>query len=113
MVNATRDAVTQALLNLLLNAINHAPEHTTIDLVAQYRADGTDVMVRDRGPGIPASQRDHIFEPFYTTRAEGTGLGLSVVRHLAREHGWTISVNDAPGGGTEFHLLIPAAPVPV
>ncbi|HEX6064495.1 MAG TPA: ATP-binding protein [Longimicrobiales bacterium] len=108
-VNAPRDAVTQALLNLLLNAVNHAPEGTRVDLIAEARANTVDIVVRDEGPGVPAAERERIFEPFYTTRGEGTGLGLSVVRHLAREHDWDVSVTEAPGGGAEFHLRIPCA----
>lgn len=108
-VMAPRDAVTQALLNLLLNAVDHAPAGTRIELAAERKDGVADIVVRDRGPGVPAGERDRIFQPFYTTNAEGTGLGLSVVRHLAREHDWQISVGDAPAGGAEFHLRIPCA----
>jgi signal transduction histidine kinase len=105
-VNAPREVVAQAVLNLMLNAIAHAPPATDVDVSAVERNGGAEIIVRDRGPGIPASDRDRIFEPFYTTRSEGTGLGLSVVRHLAREHGWRVTVNDAAGGGAEFRLVV-------
>jgi two-component system sensor histidine kinase KdpD len=105
-VNAPREVVAQAVLNLMLNAIAHAPPATDVDVSAVERNGGAEIIVRDRGPGIPAGDRDRIFEPFYTTRSEGTGLGLSVVRHLAREHGWRVTVNDAAGGGAEFRLVV-------
>jgi signal transduction histidine kinase len=107
IVNAPREVVAQAVLNLMLNAIAHAPPSTTVDVAAQRRDGGAEIIVRDRGPGIPAGDRERIFEPFYTTRSEGTGLGLSVVRHLAREYDWQIRVTDAVGGGAEFHLVVP------
>jgi signal transduction histidine kinase len=103
---APREVVAQALLNLLLNAIAHAPEYTIVELRAQAIEEGVEVIVRDRGAGVPAGERERIFEPFYSTRSEGTGLGLSVVRHLAREHGWQVTVTEAAGGGAEFHLVI-------
>lgn len=107
VVRAPREAVAQAVLNLMLNAIAHAPTGTAVDVVADVRNGGAEILVRDRGPGVPAIDRERIFEPFYTTRGEGTGLGLSVVRHLAREYGWHISVTDPAGGGAEFRLVIP------
>jgi signal transduction histidine kinase len=105
--NAPRELIAQAVLNLLLNAISYAPANSAIDLRAQAAPDGVEVIVRDRGAGVPAGERERIFAPFYSTRPDGTGLGLSVVRHLAREHGWRVSVSDAAGGGAEFQLVIP------
>ena len=104
--NASRDVLAQAFLNLLMNAIAHAPPNTTVSVNAQQMNGSVEVAVRDQGNGIPEGDRDRIFEPFYTTRTEGTGLGLSVVRHIAREQGWRVSVGDAPGGGAEFKLVI-------
>ena len=106
IANASRDVLAQAFLNLLLNAIAHAPPNTAVSVNARQLNGTVEVAVRDRGKGIPEADRDRIFEPFFTTRAEGTGLGLSVVRHIAREQGWRVSVGDAPGGGAEFKLVI-------
>jgi signal transduction histidine kinase len=102
IVHASREALAQALLNLLLNAIAHAPQHSVVELDA--RADRTLVVirVRDRGPGVPPDRRESIFEPFHTRG--GTGLGLTVVRRLAEEHGWRIAVTDAEGGGAAFSI---------
>ena len=105
-VAASREALAQVLLNLLLNAIAHSPQNTTVKMTAENRDGRTVISVRDHGPGIPAADRERIFDAFYTTSSAGTGLGLSVVRHLVREHDWQIDVTDAPGGGTRFTLTV-------
>ena len=67
----------------------------------------------DTGPGIPPDKIGKIFEPFFTTRSQGTGLGLAIVKKIVDAHGGTISVDDAPGGGTRFTVTTPiAAPEP-
>jgi signal transduction histidine kinase len=100
---AAREPLAQTLLNLLLNAIAHAPAGTAVELRARETADGVELSVRDHGPGVPPDQRERIWEPFHTS-GDGTGLGLAVVRRLAREEGWTAEVDDAAGGGAEFRL---------
>ncbi|HEX5723824.1 MAG TPA: HAMP domain-containing sensor histidine kinase [Longimicrobiaceae bacterium] len=102
-----RDALAQALLNLLLNAVAHAPRGSVVELAARAEGAGVEIAVRDRGPGVAAGERERIWEPFHS-RGGGTGLGLSVVRRLAREHGWEARVGDAPGGGAEFTLRVGA-----
>jgi two-component system sensor histidine kinase AtoS len=111
VVPAPREAVAQALLNLLLNAIAHSPPNSVVTLNAQQKNGSVEISVRDHGQGIAASERERVFDPFYTTTATGTGLGLSVVRHLAREHEWQVSITDTPGGGTQFTIAI-ASPAP-
>jgi signal transduction histidine kinase len=106
---APRDALAQSLLNLLINALSHTPAGGRVKLSAVRLGDGLlEVRVTDTGPGVPAEQRQHIFEPFHT-RGLGAGLGLAVVRRLARELDWHVGVDDAPGSGACFHLRIPAA----
>jgi signal transduction histidine kinase len=107
VVHVSREALAQALLNLLLNAIAHAPADTTVRLAAARNGSAHIVTVSDEGPGVPADERERIFEPFNTRG--GTGLGLTVVKRLADEQGWTIRVEDAPGGGARFSLILPAA----
>jgi two-component system, NtrC family, sensor histidine kinase AtoS len=67
-----------------------------------------EVTVSDNGPGIPDDVRDHIFEPFYTTKTRGTGLGLSITSRIVNSHRGSISVTSCPGG-TVFHILLPIA----
>ena len=102
---APREPLAQALLNLMLNALAHSPRGTAVEVRARQGGAGAEITVRDSGPGIPREERERIWEPFYT-RSGGTGLGLAVVRRLAREHGWRVEVGDAPGGGAEFTLKI-------
>src|SRR5690606_10604848 len=98
----------QALLNLLLNALAHTPRGGVVTLSASA-GDRVTISVRDTGPGVPAAERSRIFEPFHTASVDGTGLGLSVVRRIARELDWELEVDDAPGGGAEFRIRLPAA----
>jgi signal transduction histidine kinase len=107
---APRDALAQALLNLVLNAIDHTPAGGRVELAARRTPDGVAIRVRDTGPGVPPSDRAHIFEPFHT-RGIGAGLGLAVVRRIVRNLGWRIAVDDAEGGGALFTLEVPARAV--
>jgi signal transduction histidine kinase len=65
------------------------------------------VTIDDSGPGVPPAARDRIFEPFFTTKAKGSGLGLSIVHAIVSQHGGTVSVESAPGGGARFLLRLP------
>jgi signal transduction histidine kinase len=106
---APRDALAQALLNLIINAVSHSPSGGRVRVSARPVEGGRlELCVADSGPGVPPEERERIFEPFHT-RGLGAGLGLTVVRRLARELDWGISITDAPGGGASFHLRVPAA----
>lgn len=105
--HAAREPLAQALLNLLLNAIAHAPEGTPVELRARQTESGAAITVRDHGPGIAPDELERIWEPFYSG-SNGTGLGLAVVRRLAREHEWTVEAANTAGGGAEFRLMVPA-----
>ena len=72
-----------------------------------------EVAIRDTGPGIPAEILPNIFEPYFTTKEEGSGLGLATSRAIVLEHGGEISVHSQPGAGTSFEVTIPAATGPV
>jgi two-component system, NtrC family, sensor histidine kinase HydH len=102
-----REPLAQALLNLLLNAVAHTPRGGAVHLFASTSGEGLEIAVRDSGPGVPPRERERIWEPFHSDSG-GTGLGLAVVRRLAREHGWQVAVGDSPSGGAEFRLLLPA-----
>jgi signal transduction histidine kinase len=105
---ATVDAeqIRRALDNLVLNAIEAAPLDTIIRLRAQRQEDYLKLTVHDEGAGPPPEIREHLFEPFVTGRADGTGLGLSMVRDIANAHGGRACL--APSAsGTTFELLLP------
>ena len=99
----------QVLLNLLLNAQNAMPSGGHIEIVLDYDRDDAAVKmeVRDDGPGIPESIRKKIFQPFFTTRTDGAGLGLAVCLKNVQYHGGTIEVHSEAGKGTTFSISIP------
>ena len=101
------DRIIQVLLNLLLNGVAHSPEGGVVELAARSLGAATEITVRDQGPGVPASERARVFEPLYS-RTGGTGLGLAIVRRIADENGWLVAVGEAPGGGAEFKVGVPA-----
>ncbi len=100
----------QALWNLSLNAAQAMPDGGTLTIGARVM-DGSgsrlEVWVTDTGQGIERKDLPHIFEPFYSTRPGGTGLGLALVHRVVEEHGGTVKVRSAPGTGTTFVLRLP------
>lgn len=100
----------QVLLNVLRNACQASPEDRPVE--ARVATDGRCLLfvVSDSGPGIPAGDEERIFAPFYTTRAQGTGLGLGVARRIVEMHGGTIAAGNRPAGGARFEIRVPAAP---
>lgn len=98
----------QVLLNLVRNAREAMPEGGRLLLESAVRDREVVVAVEDEGPGITGGQRARLFEAFYTTKAHGTGLGLTVSLQILHQHGGTIAVLDAPGGGARFELRLPA-----
>ena len=97
--------MTDALVNLLLNAAHFSPEGGTVFL--KLRRDGAnDVFsIRDQGPGLPAKAR--LFRPFFTTRPAGSGLGLAMVRKIVHSHGGRVRAFNHAGGGACFELQLP------
>ncbi|HEX8674345.1 MAG TPA: ATP-binding protein, partial [Longimicrobium sp.] len=83
------------------------PAGGTVRLAARPAQGDLEVVVSDTGPGVPPAERERIWEPF-RSEGGGTGLGLAVVRRLARELGWEARVGGAPGGGAEFSIRIPS-----
>jgi len=96
--------------NLLINAAQASPPGGTVTV--KTRADGTDaeVSVIDRGCGIDPAQRDNIFNPFFTTKPQGVGLGLAIVSKIVDEHSGTIAVESEPGKGSVFRVILPMRP---
>jgi signal transduction histidine kinase len=105
---ADEKRVKQALLNLLLNAqeaLDKSERRIRVDTGS--RGGSPFVRVSDNGRGIPEASLPSVFRPFYTTRPEGTGLGLALVRKVAREHGGRVSLRSREGTGTAVTLLFP------
>lgn len=108
--------IRHALFNLLMNAAQaSAPDGPiTITLVAEANretgAPGWALKVTDQGRGVAADALQKIFTPFFTTRKDGTGLGLTVVQHVALLHGGLVTVHSEPGRGTEFAIWLPETP---
>jgi signal transduction histidine kinase len=102
------DQLKQAVDNLLRNAIDASPDGGRVRLGA--RRDGTDhvIDVRDEGPGIPADILPRIFDLYFTTKADGTGVGLAVTHQIVEAHRGRIDVESSPGAGTRMSVRIPA-----
>lgn len=101
------DRIKQALINLLTNAIEASPPHSTITLSVESNQKGTEISVKDSGEGMPLGAQYRIFDLFYTSKTTGTGLGLPIVKKIVDAHEGTIDVNSRPGRGTEFILSLP------
>ncbi|MEZ4242091.1 MAG: ATP-binding protein, partial [Myxococcota bacterium] len=101
----------QVIVNLLVNARDAVGNRGTIRVAARpfrhgERGLGTALMVEDDGPGVPPGRKDEVFQPFVTSKARGTGLGLAVSRQILRDHHGRIWVEDRPGGGARFLLAL-------
>jgi signal transduction histidine kinase len=82
--------------------------HGSIDVAVTGEGRGVVITVADHGPGIPAELRGRVFEPYLTTKPDGTGLGLALVRQTVDAHHGTIAVAETEGGGATFTLVFPA-----
>ncbi len=101
--------VKQVLINLVQNALDASPPRTAVELEAEAAADGgARVRVLDRGRGVDPALADAVFSPGVTTKPAGSGLGLTIARALARQHGGELALAARPGGGTRAELVLPA-----
>ncbi len=104
--------ISQVITNLVENAAKFAPPDTTITITARRLADLVEIAVNDEGPGIPAAERERVFDAFYRTsgaaRRPGTGLGLAISKGLIEAHGGTMFVEQATGGGARVVVRLPA-----
>lgn len=112
-VRVDRDAIEQAMLNLLSNAMKYSGDSRTIGLTVRRDGDRAVIQVIDEGIGIDPKEQERIFEDFYRVPMRenqslpGTGLGLSLVTHIAKAHGGSVRVESAPGRGSTFSLILP------
>jgi len=106
-IHGDPDQVKQVLLNIFLNARDVMPEGGEYHLRTEVHEDQVLLEICDTGPGIPEKKLQHIFDPFYTTKETGTGLGLAVAHQILREHRARIQVDNRPEGGSRFRLFFP------
>jgi len=106
-VTAVRDHLTQVILNLVLNAIDATDAQGRIHLQAGAEDGGMMLSVEDDGRGISVADRCRLFQPFFTTKPHGTGLGLFVSRQILEEFAGTLTYRSEPGHGSTFIIRLP------
>jgi two-component system phosphate regulon sensor histidine kinase PhoR len=117
-VRVDRDALADALVDLLQNAFKYTGPDKRIAVLARAAGNAVEIVVQDNGPGIPGADQKRIFDKFYRGKdplertIEGSGLGLSMVKHVVEAHGGKVSVKSELGKGAAFSVLLPVAEVP-
>ncbi len=101
------DQLHQALLNLVLNALDAMPDSGTLRIAVDGTETQARIVISDTGVGIASDIVDKIFDPFFTTKAKGTGLGLAKVQHVAEAHGGTVTCSSSVGSGAVFTMTLP------
>ncbi|WP_224247309.1 ATP-binding protein [Hyalangium gracile] len=107
LIQADETLLQLALSNLLRYALRSSPSGGKVRLTLGRVPGGISVVVEDQGTGLSGVDSQRVFEPFFTSRATGAGLGLAVVRRVALAHGGTVGVRERAGGGARFELLLP------
>jgi len=108
-VKMDRPRMLQVFENLITNAIQHSPVGSTIEVSHMVDGQTVSILVEDRGPGFRDSDFSRIFEPFFTRRRDGTGLGLSLVRRIVEEHNGHVIATNRAGGGASLAVILPVA----
>jgi signal transduction histidine kinase len=101
------DQIHQVLLNLLLNALQAIDTNGKVAVTVERQSDKAVIEVADNGRGIAPDHLPNIFRPFYTTKGDGTGLGLSLARRIVEDHQGRIDVTSTVGKGTTFAVVLP------
>ena len=102
-----KNQMEQVFFNLLKNALEAMKDGGRIEIAVGSDDNDVSVAIRDSGEGMTSEQLAHLFEPYRTTKASGTGLGLMVSSRIVRDHGGTIAAESSPGGGTSFTVRLP------
>ncbi|MBI2462566.1 MAG: HAMP domain-containing protein [Candidatus Rokubacteria bacterium] len=108
-VRGDRDQLREVFLNLGQNALQAMPNGGVLGVEVSQDGEGMEIAVTDTGPGVPEAERERIFLPFVSTKADGLGLGLAIVRRIVEEHGGSVSCQNRPGRGAVFTVRLPAA----
>ena len=106
-LRADHDLLYRAFLNILINAIHSMQDGGTIDIKVEEGRDAYRVEIEDTGCGISKENADKIFNPFFTTKEKGSGLGLSIVRKIIEGHRGTIGIESIEGQGTKVQVQLP------
>jgi two-component system sensor histidine kinase HydH len=101
----------EALLNLVSNAIEATPRAGSVGIVVEAQGAGAEVRIEDTGRGLAAAELERVGTPFYTTRAEGTGLGVVLARTVIVQHGGEMNYQSIVGRGTTVRVTLPARPL--
>ncbi|NNG07748.1 MAG: PAS domain S-box protein, partial [Desulfobacteraceae bacterium] len=107
-INCDPDKLKQVFINVISNGLEAMTDGGTISISTETLPDGIEVRIVDQGSGIPEEDLEHIFEPFYTTRERGSGLGLSISYKIVEAHGGEIWADSSPGEGASFIIQLPA-----
>ena len=102
-----RASMQDALLNVVINAVQSGQAGGKISLKIRRLGDNLEISVADRGRGIAAADLPHLFDPFYTTRTDGNGLGLAIVQRVVAEHHGSVRAENRAGGGAVFTMVLP------
>ena len=107
-IRADRGQIEQLCLNLILNAVEAMPHGGDLTVRTGARDGAVQLNFQDSGVGMTPEQREKLFQPFLTTKAQGTGIGLAIVQKIIESHRGQIEVESKPGGGTTFQITLPA-----
>jgi len=111
-INGNRELLGSAIENVLRNAVRYSPGDTPVDVSIERRTDALWIVIRDRGPGVPAGDLERIFEPFYRVAESrdrdsgGEGIGLAITSEVMKAHGGSATANNLEGGGLEVILSL-------
>ena len=107
-VNGDSEQLKQAFFNIIGNAIDAVPEHSEIRIITGIDSDHVFAQVVDQGTGIRKEDLPHVFEPYFTTKKEGHGIGMMIVHRIVRDHGGDVGIDSKQDAGTIVTLRFPA-----
>ena len=110
VILASQDRLAQVFLNLIFNAIEAMPDGGILAISARRAGPEAEITVEDSGQGIPPGVLPMVFEPFFTTRPDGPGLGLAISHNIVEQHGGTIEAANGAHGGAVMTIRLPLAP---
>jgi two-component system, OmpR family, sensor kinase len=118
-INGNRELLRSAVENVLRNAVRYSPQDAPVDVIVARSDSGVLILIRDRGPGVPDSELERIFEPFYRIAESrdrdsgGEGIGLAITAQVMKAHGGWAKATNSPGGGFEVRLNLPTGALAV